>query len=447
MYILFILSRVLRLQALDVRVDISLRGAIRTIHHLKHMNVTFFRGHPSNDLLPREEILRAATSVLTTQKPSDDDEETRHPLTYGSDPGALAVRATISEWTNRTLSNSAAPCTAECINLTNGASFGAATALLQCCPRDYTRMAFAISPTYFLMNQIFVDAGFEGRMRAVVETERGIDLVGLEAALKKDIAEHAFSKQKLQFRYVFYLVPIFSNPGGYCCTAEESVKLVKLARKYDVLLLCDHVYDHLDFKEAGQIPSLVAYDRETLPSGHSGNVVANCSFSKYLGPGLRVGWQECASPELAYHLSQSGANKSGGTPAHLNTFIAEELIKSGAINRILASLNSVYGSRATEYMDAMRKYLPQGTKIAGGKGGYFFWVTFPHGYDVQGITAECAEHGIRLAPGQHFEVLGDSRDWGQHCFRVSLSYHKTSEAIAAIKVWGKISRNHCKQAA
>lgn len=404
--------------------------------------ITFFRGHPGNELLPSSYILEASKEVLGTSRSTDTDESTRHPLTYGADEGAFSVRESLARWTKRKLGCTATP---DCLNLTNGASFGAATALLQCCPADYTRLAFSVSPTYFLMNDILANAGFTGRMKAVEETPRGLDISGFEQMLKEDFDKAQPSscercEGKHHFRYVLYIVPTFSNPGGYTLSLEERLRLLSVARQYDVLILCDEVYNCLDYGATETPPPLlVTLDRETLPERSVGNVVANFSMSKYLGPGLRVGWQEAATPKLAYHLSQSGATRSGGTPAQLNTFLVAQMLDTGRCDEVLDNLNAEYGRRAVEYRKALETYLPAGTDVTGGHGGYFFWVIFPDGYDIQAITTECKKRGIILSPGQHFEVRGDIKGWGKNCFRVSLSYHPSSEALPAIKIWGEVS--------
>jgi DNA-binding transcriptional MocR family regulator len=102
--------------------------------------------------------------------------------------------------------------------------------------------------------------------------------------------------------------------------------LVRLAREYDALIVCDDVYDFLwwDASKPGVpepgaakgvakavLPRLVDVDR-TLDGGAEertgadgfGNVLSNGSFSKICGPGVRTGWAE-AAPKLAYALSQS----------------------------------------------------------------------------------------------------------------------------------------------
>lgn len=398
--------------------------------------VTFLRGHATDSLLPSEEIVKATAAVLGGDHPEYKDENVRHPLTYGTDEGAASVRNTFAEWTNRTLGGSA---TGDCLNLTNGASYGAASALQQLTSREYTRRAFILSPTYFLINHIFIDAGFEGKMTAIVQNDEGVDIAALEAHLEKDHKHiEGSSKDRYLYRYVLYMVPTFSNPGGETIGVEQRKKLLEIARKYDVLLLCDDVYEWLDYSNVPRPPTLVTLDRETLPADSLGNVVANFSVSKILGGGMRVGWQELATPELARHLSKTGAIVSGGTPAQLNTFIVAELMRTGSIDKIIKRLNEVYLERSETYRAAMQKAFPPGTEIAGGLGGYFFWVTLPKGYDSILITNEAKEQGIILAPGFSFEVFGDRKGWGERCFRVSLSYLPSEEAVPAINTWGKI---------
>lgn len=92
-------------------------------------------------------------------------------------------------------------------------------------------------------------------------------------------------------------------------------QLVRLARKYDALLVTDDVYDFLQWSptpggklaapEHACLPRLVDVDRylDGGPIDEWGHTISNGSFSKLLGPGLRTGWAE-ASEKVAYGLSQ-----------------------------------------------------------------------------------------------------------------------------------------------
>lgn len=368
-------------------------------------------------------------------------------MTYGPDEGSLLVRQQICKWYNRVSNGTATP---ECLNLTNGASYGALIALLRTTNPQYTRAAYIVSPTYFLINGVFEDVGLHNHLRALPENDDGrYDLDLLESQLSKEAetvdTESPVKQSPFVFRYALYLVPTFNNPSGHTMPLEDRKRLLSIARRYDMVILADEVYEWLNYSGKPNPPSLATLDRESLPKGSMGNVIGNFTISKILGPGLRVGWHETATPEFAYYLSQLGSVKSGGTPAHLNTYFVGEMMENGTIDSVIADLVSVYGARSKAYRDAIVQYLPKGTQIAGGDGGYFCWLKFPDGYDTELITAKCKDAGIILAPGQHFEVIGHPQGWGQHYFRVSWSYHESEEAVEAIKKWGEISKDCFKK--
>lgn len=436
--------------------------------HQKIAAFNFFKGHPSTELLPTEAILEASKSVLTTFNNSMahyDGRDNTHPLNYGPDLGNLEVRSLISKWNDRVfqLKN---PTNPDCINLTNGASFGLMNALQQCTYPfdDVTKQIFIVSPTYFLINSVFIDGGYAKKLTAINELDDGeLDIDTLENKLeefelkspsKKDITaediwrvQDPTKKTKKIYNYVMYVVPTFSNPKGGSLSLETKMRLIAIARKYNMLIICDDVYDLLDFNlpEKGGVPNkrMVYLDRETLPEGERyGNVISNATFSKLLGPGLRTGWQETATPNLALALSAGGANMSGGTPGHLNTVIIGELLKTGKVDYIVYTLNKEYKKRATTLKDAVYKYLPKGTKISATEGGYFSWVTLPDKYDNQKIAKECLERGVVLATGDNFEVAFDPQGWGKHGVRVSISHLECSQIQTGIRIWGDICRGN-----
>lgn len=92
-------------------------------------------------------------------------------------------------------------------------------------------------------------------------------------------------------------------------------RLVRLARKYDALLVTDDVYDMLQWPSTPSgdptktdhavAPRLVDVDRylDGGPIDEWGHAISNGSFSKLIGPGARTGWAE-ASEKVAYGLSQ-----------------------------------------------------------------------------------------------------------------------------------------------
>ena len=130
-----------------------------------------------------------------------------------------------------------------------------------------TQRVFVVTPTYFLINSCFVDVGLDDRLTAIEETHNGkysIDLVYLEQQLQKysqdlepvhddiNVFPDPVRGTRKYYRFVMYLVPTFSNPGGLNYTLETRQKLVEIARKYDLLLISDDVYEFLDYTDSSR---------------------------------------------------------------------------------------------------------------------------------------------------------------------------------------------------
>lgn len=422
--------------------------------------VNFFKGHPTLSLLPKEQLADAYRKVIVENDYGDfeSNADNRHPLQYGTDPGNFTIRESLSKWSNSKFGRT--NISADSINLTGGASFGAANILTACTDREVTKHVFLVSPTYFLINFAFIDAGFEGHMTAVKETpeeEYEIDLAGLQSKLEEldkqygfepvqdeeiNIVEDPTSRglRKL-YRYAMYLVPTFSNPGGLTYSYETRKKLIQLARKHDLLLISDDVYDYLSYDGKPPVLKLNHIDEDTLPKGWKfGNTVSNCSFSKIIAPGLRVGWQETASPTLVKQLATTGANKSGGTPGQLSTFVVHELIESGALDKTITSFAETYKSRSKVLRDAVHKYLPiKHLKLYGGDGGYFFWVEFDNSdIDVAKTLKKLAAHNVIIPDGTNFEVSGDVVGWGEKGARLCVALLTETEIEYGIRKWGDV---------
>ena len=74
---------------------------------------------------------------------------------------------------------------------------------------------------------------------------------------------------------------------------ESSKRLVKLARENEIVVVCDDVYNLLNYGDGPPPHRLFFYDDPNDINYSGGNVVSNGSFSKILSPAIRVGWLEC----------------------------------------------------------------------------------------------------------------------------------------------------------
>lgn len=215
---------------------------------------------------------------------------------------------------------------------------------------EYTRNIWIVAPAYFLAFRIFEDAGLGvgGKMRAVAEDEEGVDIEVLkreiwrseEEAKRREGKEGARPRYKPErkrakvYKHVIYCVPTFANPSSRTMSLDRRKELVRLAREFDALVVCDDVYDFLQWPADGaartreqasngsaiglrmddmvkaHLPRIVDIDREIDGGAERegadrfGNACSNGSFSKIAGPGIRVGWLE-GTEKFAYGVSQT----------------------------------------------------------------------------------------------------------------------------------------------
>lgn len=211
--------------------------------------------------------------------------------------------------------------------------------------------------------------------------------------------------------------------------------LVKLARKHDALIICDDVYDFLQWPLTGDItpewperlrlPRLCDIDLAMGNSEHDpqgfGHAISNGSFSKIAGPGVRTGWVE-GSPAFALGLSKTGSTLSGGAPSHLLAAVLGDLVKSGELQRHIDTASRPSLKRRHRLlMDAIHKHIsPLGITVRescladGGEpvyGGYFVWFTLSKGHFPTSFIADraLAEEELVIGAGNMFEVHGDEK--------------------------------------
>ncbi|EPS42048.1 hypothetical protein H072_4006 [Dactylellina haptotyla CBS 200.50] len=440
---------------------------------IKSNRIDFMRGHPSTELLATAEMLAAANSVLADPYlPQDSYDQDRHPLHYGPDLGNISFRRDVGIWSARRYGLKE-PIPPENINLTSGASNGLAKALeLFTNPiGGYTRRAFIVTPVYFLACPVFQDFGFSNLMTSISMEENGTslnfeDLIShLEddktappqpfVSLNDGMDPIKTVQGKHLYRYVLYCVPTYSNPTGTTLSLAARTRLVELARKYDILLISDDVYDFLGYNGETPIKRLVTIDKEMgVSDTDKGHTISNSSFSKLIGPGVRCGWIESVSPVLAAEMGKSGANHSGGAPCQFTSTLVQRLLEpdkpsaSGTgkpvIDEVIEKISGAYKERVGVLLNAIEKYWPKGTQVQGGDGGYFVWISLPEGFNAREIAKASLERGVIVGGGDGFEVPVNSvtgkrnfRDWGAKYMRLSISYLSTDVMEHGIKNLGE----------
>ncbi len=347
-------------------------------------------GHPSPSLLPLALIRRAAEHRLSLNNPLV--------LQYGLEEGDLGFRTQLGEfltahaWTATHRAGRMAP---EALFISAGVS-GA----LDLICTVYTKPGDTVlveEPTYFLALKIFADHHL--RIVSVPTDENGLLVGGLSEQIRHE-------KPKL-----LYVVPSYQNPTGATLPEERRKRVAELCCDHTVLLLADEAYHLLGYDRAPP-PSFASYAAE-------GNIFTLGSFSKILGPGLRLGWVH-AHPDLLQRLITSGLYDSGGGTNPLTASIVRSVLELGLLGKHLQDLRDVLAGRREVLYEALCRELGRRYHVGYPAGGYFIWVRGPKPLDPEVLVSAAAQHQVAVMPGARCSSTGALTTH----LRVSFSYYE-----------------------
>lgn len=258
-------------------------------------------------------------------------------------------------------------------------------------------------PTYFLACGVFESAGLS--VRGVPVDAEGLDVDALARLLESGLRP-AF----------VYCIPAFQNPCGVCLSPARAERLVELAEAHDFMIVADEPYVLLHYGDE-RPGSSMRHDQGR------GRVISLGSFSKLLGPGLRLGWVH-ASPTVIEALAQHGAIRSGGCQNPVVTQLVWPMLDDGFLLAHVAELRRVYGERSRALCQALRERVPA-AKFIEPQGGYFCWV------DLGGDSAALLERAelVRFIPGSRCAVERDLSGF----VRLSFSFYEAEELVEGIE--------------
>jgi uroporphyrinogen decarboxylase len=172
-----------------------------------------------------------------------------------------------------------------------------------------------------------------------VDPIEGMNVVALEHTLQ-DLAAQGITPKFL------YTIATYHNPTGAILTLERRQRILELAREYGIPILEDDCYGDVSLDAAPVPPSFYAL-------GPSQPIVFIGSFSKILGPGVRLGYA-CAPPTLKEQINALHL-RSGGTSA-LASLILAEYFRDNLWSHI-AGHNEVIGEKRDVLLQAIETEL------------------------------------------------------------------------------------------
>ena len=306
-------------------------------------------------------------------------------LGYGHDPGALPLRAELAA---RATVRGRSPCGPEHVVVTAGTSQALhllATTLAR--PGD-TVLVEGLG--YDLGQRILGDCAL--RLRRVALDASGM----VPEALRRAIAGTARGGEGGTGRTAFvYLTPTHHNPTGATMPLERRLRLLEVAAEHGVLVVEDDAYGELGLTDGPPAPPSLA-----ALAGHRG-VVRLGSFSKTLGPGLRLGWL-VTEPALAERIASHGLFRSGGSLNHITSLAVAGLLSDGGYDRHLEMLRAGLRARRDALLDALREAADLPVRTSRPEGGFFLWLRCGTGLGEDELLARAERAGVRVTAGSRF---------------------------------------------
>jgi DNA-binding transcriptional MocR family regulator len=219
-------------------------------------------------------------------------------------------------------------------------------------------------------------------------------------------------------------IPSFNNPIGSCQPQLHRKALVDLANKADIPIIEDDLYGDLAFNE--ERPWVIKHhDTED-------RVLLCGSFSKSMGPGLRIGW---ISPGRYY--DKVIAAKLGSTyasPTLMQVAVAE-FLKNGGYDRHLRAMRKACKERLQTYRKIITEFFPSDSQVSDPKGGFLLWLELAERHDAWEIYRKSLRMGISVAPGPLFTANGNGMS---HHIRLNSGLPVTERSVTALKTVARL---------
>ncbi len=254
-------------------------------------------------------------------------------------------------------------------------------------------------PTYVWANCTFSAA--QARCVPVPSDAGGLQVEALESILSRHSAK------------LLYLMPTFQNPTGSTLSMDRRLRLLDIARRYQLPILEDNFV--MDLRYDGKpLPSL-----QVLDSSRSA-VISQGTFSKALCPGLRLGWLVApAEVMLRLRVAKRACDLSTNSAAQA---IMAEYLRRGCYRSHLETVRSAYRQRRDAMCAALDRHLGAGASWSKPEGGLFVWVKLPAGSSARELLAVAEREGVIFSPGDTFFLNGDRLEF----FRLSFIQHDTA---------------------
>jgi 2-aminoadipate transaminase len=341
-----------------------------------HPKYNFIGGHSDPDLVPMDRFIESATNVFKG--------DPKNIAMYNFEGGPQGILSLRNFLVGKLATERGIHVTAEEVLITSGSGQGIE-----------------------LINEILLEKGdtvivesftFSGALSYL--RRRGVSFVGVdvdENGIRMDHLENILKELKtngVRPKYI-YTIPTLQNPTGTVMTMERRYQLLSLSEEYEVPIFEDECYADLIFE--GE------YEKAIRALDDSNRVLHIGSFSKSLGPGLRLGYVVASWDVMSRLISR----KTDAGTGVMDQMIVGDYF-TNHYDEHIRDMRSALKRKCDVLSAALREHFGPLVYFEEPRGGMYLWVRLPVGVDSRDLVQTALDEGIAYNPGPDWSADPDA---------------------------------------
>ena len=341
-----------------------------------HPKYNFIGGHSDPDLVPMNGFIESATSVFKG--------DPRNIAMYNYEGGPQGILSLRNFLVDKLAAERGINVTPEEILITSGSG-----------------------QAIELINEVMLDNGdtvivesftFSGALSYL--RRRGVNFIGVdvdENGIRMDHLKKILDDLKtdgIKPKYI-YTIPTLQNPTGTVMSMERRYQLLTLSEEYGVPIFEDECYADLIFE--GE------YEKAIRALDDSNRVLHIGSFSKSLGPGLRLGYVVASWDVMSRLISRK---TDAGTGVMDQMIVGDYFSKH--YDEHIQDMRNTLKRKCDVLSAALREHFGPLVDFEVPRGGMYLWVKLPPEMDSRGFVQKALEEGIAYNPGPDWSANPDA---------------------------------------
>ncbi|WP_291766880.1 PLP-dependent aminotransferase family protein [Caldivirga sp. UBA161] len=191
---------------------------------------------------------------------------------------------------------------------------------------------------------------------------------------------------------IVYTIPNCHNPTGTCMSEDNRRILIEAAEERGFLIIEDDPYTVLSLNAPRPLRAM------------SSSIIYVGTFSKLLGPGLRIGfvvapnWLRGSLERLEQHDFSTST---------LTQLIVHRLLKGNTVSRVLSRVRGFYEGKLRILVNALDEYMPNSLQFKPTCG---FYALIRLGVDAERLLRSAVKAGLTYVPARRFFINGNFPD-------------------------------------